>query len=230
MSDKSGTPVRMEILGYSDKGFSTLSGSIEVQINPSSLKYGKQAEFSDDESIGTQEPQKNFYRYRATLLSFDFVFDETGVIPLLLGDESTTIPAMIKHLEEVVCNIDGESHQPHFLKLSWGSFLFKGRLVSLDYDYTLFRPDGSPLRVKVTLKIEGWLDSLTEARLVGRSSPDLTRLIVLADGETLALWCERIYGDSSYCADVARENDLAGFRHVEPGTRILFPPLKRSDG
>ncbi len=223
----SGTLTRMKIIGYSDERLSSECGDITVQINPASLKYSKGSKFGGGRNFGTSAPAKTFYLQTETGLSFDFIFDETGVIPLLLGQADTTIPALVEHLEKVAYRLNGESHQPNFLKLSWGSFIFKGRLTGLDYDYTLFRPDGSPLRVKVKMKLSGWLDPLTEARQVGRSSPDLTRRIRLTDGETLALWCDRIYGDPSYCVEVARENGLGGFRHVAPGTEIVFPPLKR---
>ncbi len=230
MSEKSGAPVKMEIIGYKDERFSKECGSIRVQINPSTLKYEKKTKFSGGRNTGTSAPAKNFDKLAETSLSFDFIFDETGVVPLRLGDKDKTIPEIIDHLESVVYNINSETHQPNFLKLSWGCFIFKGRLTALNHYYTLFRPDGSPLRVKVSITITGWLDPLSEAKQVGRQSPDLTRLVTLADGETLELLCEQIYGDSSYCVDVARENGMAGFRHIEPGTEIVFPPLKRSDG
>ncbi len=228
MSEKSGRPDKMKIFGYSDETFSTEDGSIEVQINPASLKYSRQTKLSGGDNAGTSVPSKNFYQLKESALSFDFVLDETGVIPLRIGETDTTIPDVIEKLEKIVYRINDETHQPNFLKMSWGCFIYKGRLTSLDYDYTLFRPDGSPLRVNVTMKIDGYLDPLTEARQVNRKSPDLTRLIRLADGETLAMWCDKIYGDASYCADVARTNDMAGFRHIEPGTQIVFPPLKRT--
>ncbi len=221
MSDK------MKIFGYSDAKFSSESGSIEVQINPSSLKYARKAKYNGGKNPGTSVPPKTFYMLKETALSFEFVFDETGVIPLMKGEKPTTIPDLVDEFEKIAYRINGETHQPNFLKLSWGNFIFKGRLTALDYDYTLFRPDGSPLRVKVKVGIEGYLDPLTEARQVGRSSPDLTRRICLTDGETLARWCDKIYGDASYCVDVARANGLPGFRHIEPGTEVVFPPLKR---
>lgn len=230
MSDKSGTPVKMTIFGYSDETFSKDFGSIEVQINPASLHYSRKAAYNYGGYMGTSVPANTFYMLKNASLSFDFIFDETGVVPLRAGNVDKSIPEMIELLEKVVYNINGETHQPNFLKLSWGSFVYKGRLTSLDYDYTLFRPDGSPLRVKVKLAIDGWLDTLTEAKTVGRQSPDLTRVVTLTDGETLAMWCEKIYGDSSYCVDVARANGLAGFRHLEAGTQIVFPPLKRNNG
>ncbi len=227
MSNKSGTPVKMKIYGYEDEKFATEYGNIEVQINPSSLKYARKTAFNGGKNAGTSVPAKTFYMLKATSLSFNFIFDETGVLPLRMGRADKTIPEMIEHLEKVAYRINGETHQPNFLKLSWGCFVYKGRLTKLDYDYTLFRPDGSPLRVKVTLDIDGYLDPLSEARTVGRQSPDLTRVVRLSDGQTLALWCERIYGDPSYCVDVAHANGFAGFRDIRPGTEVVFPPLQR---
>ncbi len=43
MNDKSGTPVKMKIFGYSDEKYSAEYGNIEVQINPAALKYGRKS-------------------------------------------------------------------------------------------------------------------------------------------------------------------------------------------
>ncbi len=223
MSD-SGELVKMKVTGYSDNTFSSEVDHLEVQINPASLKYQKGISYSENKTMGTQTPAKEFDKAKATNLSFDCLFDETGVLPLEGG-----IIGVINHLEQVAYTINGEIHRPNFVVVSWGSFIFKGQLSSVSYDYSLFRPDGSPLRVKVSISIEGYMDPLTERKKAGLKSPDLTRFLSLRAGENIPLLCARIYGDASYCTDIARINRLKGFRDVKPGTKLIFPPLQRND-
>jgi hypothetical protein len=60
-----------------------------------------------------------------------------------------------------------------------------------------------------------------------KQSPDMTHIITLKSGESIVGWCNEIYGDASYCLDVAHYNHLPGFRNISPGTKITFPPLNR---
>jgi nucleoid-associated protein YgaU len=110
--------------------------------------------------------------------------------------------------------------------LVWGSWIFNGRLQSLAVQYTLFKPNGDPLRAKLTLT---FTSSITEKEAELRAdtqSPDLSHRVLVRDGDTLPLLCERIYGDPGYYIEVARFNGLVDFRRLEPGTRLHFPPLE----
>ena len=53
----------------------------------------------------------------------------------------------------------------------------------------------------------------------------MSHVVLLKEGESITFWCNTIYGDASYCTDVARYNGLDSFRNVKPGTRLLFPPI-----
>ncbi|MDR0683114.1 MAG: hypothetical protein LBG15_14885 [Dysgonamonadaceae bacterium] len=215
--------VKMKIIGFKKNMFNGDRKEIVLQINPSSLKHTVGIKYAKDKRSGISGNDTKFDQIENSSLSFDTVFDGTGLMPL---KEKNAVNA-INHLEAIVYAIDGDSHEPRYLQISWGSFLFKGRMSSMNYDYNLFTPDGTPLRVKVSMTVSGYMDKLTEAKLVNRNSPDMSHLITLKSGESIAWWCYRIYGDASYCTDVAQYNHLQSFRNVAPGTQIMFPPLAR---
>ena len=108
--------------------------------------------------------------------------------------------------------------------------VFFARLKAMSLDYTLFKPSGEPLRVKVNLSFEGRMTKDKQKLLNEKSSPDLTHVIQVQAGDTLPLLCHRIYNDSSYYMQVARINKLVDFRNIEPGDELLFPPLKEPHG
>jgi nucleoid-associated protein YgaU len=58
------------------------------------------------------------------------------------------------------------------------------------------------------------------------SSPDLSHVVQVRQGDTLPLLCHRIYGDSRYYLKVAQFNGLQQFRSLPPGLRLHFPPLE----
>jgi nucleoid-associated protein YgaU len=65
-----------------------------------------------------------------------------------------------------------------------------------------------------------------EALRANRSSPDMSHLIEVKAGDTLPLLCYRVYRDSSYYLEVARQNKLTDFRDLKPGSKLHFPPLR----
>jgi nucleoid-associated protein YgaU len=46
-------------------------------------------------------------------------------------------------------------------------------------------------------------------------------------GDSLPALCYQIYGDPGYYLEVARFNRLDDFRRLQPGTRVVFPPVRK---
>lgn len=66
-----------------------------------------------------------------------------------------------------------------------------------------------------------------EAKLFSKHSPDVSRLVTLKEGQTLSALCYEIYGDPLLVGQVARYNNLSGYRNIPAGTEILMPMLKK---
>jgi hypothetical protein len=121
---------------------------------------------------------------------------------------------------------DGSIHQTPVVYLTWGSFSFLGRLKSMGIKYTLFKPNGEPLRGRVSLTFTSYLSAVEEAKKANKTSPDLTHRIEVVAGDSLPLLCHRIYRNSAYYLQIARINGLTNFRNLKPGTTLNFPPLR----
>ncbi len=218
-----GELVKMKIIGFKDGKFRQKVDELELQINPDSLKYSMGISYSKDKRLGITEKEIKFESFDNSTLSFEFFFDDTGIVPL-----NKNLADTLNYMETILYDVEGDTHEPNYLHVNWGSFNYKGRITSLSYNYTMFRPDGSPLRVKISVTVTGYMDKISEARSVNRNSPDLSRIIVLKAGESIPYWCDKIYGDASYCVDIAEYNKLSSFRDASPGMQLMFPPLKRS--
>jgi nucleoid-associated protein YgaU len=155
-------------------------------------------------------------------LKFELLFDATGALP----DSPADLAAEIDTFLSVVYDFDGETHQPHFLQIYWGKLSFKARLTDLSLSYSLFSPEGQPLRARADVGFLQFIDSETLQREEAKSSPDMTHVVTVSNGDTLPLLCQRIYRDASYYPQVARANGLTHFRRLQPGTQLVFPPLK----
>jgi len=97
----------------------------------------------------------------------------------------------------------------------------------MEVNYTLFKPNGNPLRAKINLNFRGFIDPDTLNLSMQKESVDLSHLRTVMAGDTLPLLCYRIYGNSAYYLDVARINKLANFRNIKPGDQLIFSPLSK---
>ncbi|HEU0053299.1 MAG TPA: tail protein X, partial [Longimicrobium sp.] len=120
----------------------------------------------------------------------------------------------------------GQTHSPRFLQLVWGTLFFRCRLSELSISYTLFKPDGTPLRARADATFISYTDEKALAKQAKKSSPDLTHVREVRAGDTLPLLCWEIYGSSAWYPRVAEVNGLAGFRDLPVGMQIVFPPLE----
>ncbi len=219
-----GSLIKMNIVAYSDDKFSkkASAGNYVFMLNPESLKWDRSIEYNDQQVI---DANKGSSKYKATpgeKLSFDVVIDCTGVVDSTRVD----LPAEIKQLKKVVYDFNGTIHRPNYVSINWGnSMAFEGVLTSFSTSYSLFKPDGTPLRAKISLGFSSYTDPVTAAKEAAKSSPDLTHHIDVVAGDTLPLLSERVFNSSEYFLQIAQSNGLNKFRHLKPGTRLIVPPL-----
>ena len=213
----------MKIIGYSDEEFQSVVGkSYNLMINPESIKRQQSIEYNEQQAPDSSSSSQKYKSTPSDKLSFDIVIDCTGVVDNKRTDMSTEIKA----LETIVYTYNGKIHRPNFVKIQWGKNLaFKGVLNSMDTSYTLFKPDGSPLRAKISLNFSQYISPSTVKKLDKQESPDVTHMVTVVDGDTLPQLCNEVWQDESYYVQVAKYNKLNKFRHLKGGKQLIFPPI-----
>jgi len=228
-----GSLEKMVITAYSDQNFNSRVGSpFTVWINPGSYVYRYKILYNNRQAQGSNGPSPDFNRMGCDSVSFDLTFDATGVVPSPLAGQpdapSDGVVGQIAQFQGLVMNMNGRIHSPNFVKLSWAQLQFNCRMESLSITYSLFRPDGTPIRAKASVTFIGFTSETQLAKEANKSSPDLTHLVTVVAGDTLPLMCHRIYGSSLYYLEVAAVNGLNDFRRLVPGMQLVFPPLSGS--
>ena len=210
--------------------------SFEALLNPAAYAHQLSISYSNSSTGGaaggSEKPQgqsaveSRFAAVNAEKVSFELVLDGTGVVKRN-GTDVPSVKDDIEQLKDIVYRYDGDKHEPSVVKLAWGELsTFYGRMESMAVDFNLFKPSGLPLRAKVRLSFVSYMTQVEAALRANRSSPDLSHLVEVRDGDTLPLLCHRIYNDCSRYIEVARANGLANFRDLAPGTWLRFPPLR----
>jgi Contractile injection system tube protein len=233
----------------------------EVQINPDKYQQKYSIAYTIDDSQGKDNPIKKFNHVEGKDLTINFTLDGTGVIPASLTDVDSIVGSLagsvkdfashsaglggfsdtsyvskrIEALKKVVYDFNPNTHETPIVVVTWGDVPpFRGRLADLQVTYTLFDPDGSPLRADIQLQFGEHQDASQAAANnpagkanVNVSSPDLTHRRTIKETDTLTLLCENIYKDASFYWQVAQANNLTHFRELEVGSELFFPPIER---
>jgi hypothetical protein len=225
----SGSLEKMTITAYDKGDFLKATDEYAVMINPEKYTRNYTICYNDVQAQGSNTGSPKFNKIPSEVVKLELVFDGTGVIPTAIpgvvpftGDG---ISEQIAAFEDVVFEYIGKIHSPRFLRLLWGTFEFYCRLTSLAITYTLFKPDGTPLRARADAEFLEYTSETDAAKEANDNSPDLSHVITVKAGDTLPLLCYGVYGSSAFYPQVALVNGLVDFRQLAPGSQLLFPPL-----
>jgi LysM repeat protein len=200
--------------------------SFTVMLNPADLKRNCSISYSHDQAMGQKGHEPKFSAVGKETLAFSIVIDGTGAVPVELPGPVHDVATQLRKLNDVVYRDVAANKEISRVYLLWGKLSFHGRLESMATNYTLFTPSGIALRAKVDLAFAG-ATSAKEAELVAdRSSPNMSKVVEVRQGDTLALLSARVYGTPAYYLDVARANNLSDVRGpLKAGSTLVFPPL-----
>ncbi|MEI9921435.1 MAG: LysM peptidoglycan-binding domain-containing protein [Bacteroidota bacterium] len=231
---------KVKITAYKSAGFEDnkkiSDGEFVALVNPEGYNRSYKVKYKDQQASGTKAQQMTFDKIEPEDIDFEFLFDKTGALP---GTFKGTTDAEVKNeskdgiwpdvekFKKVVYAYKGEIHQPPFLILQWGELLFKCVLREMTINFKLFRPDGTPLRAVAKAKFTATVENELRVRQQSNASPDITHVRIVKAGDTLPLLAYDVYGEPSYYIQVAKANNLFSFRHLEPGMKIFFPPIRK---
>jgi hypothetical protein len=212
-----------------------------AQVNPSNYTLNQVLKYTYSRGQGFSASEAIYSDSPPVTLNFEFLFDGTGVVPAPseLGDiplvgalasalsppKEFVVMDEIKRFNKLVYDYSGGIHRPRQLLLVWGSLVFSCVLSSVQYRYTLFRPDGTPLRAVAACSFCESVPDALRVRKDNATSPDLTHLRDVREGDTLPSMAYEIYGKPELYLEVARVNKLVNFRRLRAATRVEFPPL-----
>lgn len=209
----------LTIEGYKDENFSSKIGSYSAMLNPESYSQSLSIQYNEEQGQGTPDASIKYEKSPPSTLSFELVFDATGVV----DSTRTDLVSEITKFKKIAYDYNGNIHSPNYLKLIWGkALLYKCRLITMKINYTLFRPDGSPLRAKVNVDFKEFQNP-TEA--MEDNSPDMTHLHVVVAGDMLPALTYNVYQKEAHLLKVAEYNKLDTIMYLVPGSKLYFPPI-----
>ncbi len=239
---------KAKLFVYNPTGTTALP--IEVQFNPSEYHISRGLILSDKHVIGrdsTPDDEQVSAGDNATLnlsLYFDTITDLHSIALKGLKSEYTTkgVKGMAKDQlwrtsndkPAIVCDqimtlikYAHDQHTPPKVRFVWGKLDFDGKIISSQISYTMFAPDGTPVRAKLDLTLKG-----EEKMFVQKSaarpleSPDRTKERVLLGEDQLWMMANEEYDDPAKWKVIAQANGILNPRKLEEAVTLKVPSIK----
>lgn len=218
----SGELKKLLIEAYKEPDYSgSPADTFSVMFNPTSFTRKYEVNYEERQGAGDSSSPQVFNKIKPQEYSFEFLFDGTGT-----AADEIDVQTTVNRFLTVTGKLDGEIHRPMYLKIAWGALLSKCVLKSAETTYTLFKPDGFPLRAKIKATFAENVEDVLRVAEERKSSPDVTHRRVVREGDHLSLMCHQVYGDPRYYLEVARFNRLKNYRRLVVGQELMFPPIK----
>jgi nucleoid-associated protein YgaU len=212
-----------------------VGNAIEVAYNPKEYTLTKGASFADISIPGLDSPIMQFVRGDAETLNLELFFDSTEQKGT--GSEAESVTDTVDEFYRLV-KIEGELHTPPIVRPTWGDHFpgmvndgsnsttpaFDCVVTSCSRRFTLFNPDGKPLRAIVTLALKEYKTLEEQLQALNLQSSDHTRIHVVQQGENLPLIAYEAYKDSAYWRLIAEHNGINDVRNLTPGMVLQLPP------
>lgn len=218
--------------------------SFHVLFNPSEISYSKSVKWESapvaDKGWASQAMRQDFQSSEPETLSITLFFDtyesrqSSGGIrafvvptnPFTSAPQATDVKVHTEQVAELA-RISPALHRPPRCELWWGKFrLFVGVLTSLDQTFTLFMPDGTPVRAELSCTFTEFNTLVRNIRTRELQSSDVAKTVVMQRTDTLQSIAAAEYNDASLWRHIAKANGIINPRTVKPGTRLIIPPLR----
>src|SRR6266852_5667525 len=200
------------------------SKELKFRFNPKEYSLQKSATWNRPTNKSAKSSSKpEFGGTQPQSVSMELLFDDWENPDADLLDDIKTLLGWLKPTDD---SIDKKKPQPQILKLHWGSnhslSEFKGFLKSVSVKYTMFKPDGKPVRATANIALEEVPDepdktNPTSGSLAGR------RTYVMSTADSLQSIAFAEYGDPGLWRALAVFNRVDDPLRVTAGTRLLLP-------
>jgi nucleoid-associated protein YgaU len=225
--------------------------ALKVSFNPAQLSFSSSATWDRiDPSLGSKSTSSGttvFRNVAPDTLTLAFFFDTYapyatdsagGVLAAAAASVASSVtslaggtripPESVRKQTAAVmqlARVDSELHRPPVCQLLWGNNppLFCGVLQRATRTYTLFMPDGTPVRATMECT---FMEVVGAADQVELHSADVAKTYVVRPGDTLMGIAAAHFGDGGMWRLIAEENDIEDPRALVPGRTLAIPRVR----
>jgi LysM repeat protein len=211
-----------------DKGDLSINGKTEMEVflNPKAVKITRTARVETAPSTGEQNP--------AETRSAQIQPMQLDVGELIFDTYESRKSVRKEFVEwfEHLAKFNGDIHVQPCVRFLWGEWGNDAQgddeyvfyLQTLTVNYTMFLPDGKPVRATATLALT---QANPPANQEEKGSPDHAKLYTIRRGDTLQGIANAEYNNPGEWRRIADLNGITDPLNIKPGSKILVPPILR---
>lgn len=200
--------------------------SVECMFNPKEYTFTKQNSWKFTNQKGKNLPSPEFQSGQPTSLKIQLFFDtfETGDD---VRKKYTNKIWDLTRVNEQTKNRKTKKGRPPFCRFQWGeAWAFKAVVTNISQKFTLFRPDGKPVRATLDVTFQ----QVKDEGLFPKQNPtsgggEGRKLRVVKEGERIDWIATTEYGDPTLWRLIAEQNSLENPLMLKPGQVLAIPPL-----
>lgn len=211
---------------------------ISVQYNPTEFTLNKGVQLSEIPIPGLDTPLLQFVRGQCETLTVDLFFDttESG-----MGTGATSVTTKTDQIYQLL-KIEPGTHAPPVCAFMWNQKFpgadvssevgnqrrtdFQCVVESIKQRFTLFSPEGVPLRAILTVTLREYKTLDDQLNQLNLNSPDRTQSHVVQRGDTLSAIAGKHYALPGEWRTIADANDIDDPRRMTVGAFLRVPPLE----
>jgi nucleoid-associated protein YgaU len=219
-----------------DASLNPIEPPLYAQFNPTEMQFQKGVQISEIAIPGLDSPLLQFVRLQNEKLNLELFFDttDTGM------DENAKSVTLLTDPFYELLKIDRDTHAPPRLAFSWGSQFpggdiadanqrrgnFRCVIESCTQHFTLFAPNGTPLRAKLSIVLREYKTIEQQVAQLNLQSADVTKSYIVQSGDTLPKISYQAYGDPTVWRTVAAANPaIIDPTQLIPGTVLSLPAV-----
>jgi nucleoid-associated protein YgaU len=212
--------------------------TLHVQFNPTELSMEKAAQIAEIAIPGIDSPILQFVRGQNEKVTLELFFDTTEQGT---AAGATSVTTRTNEFYALV-KMSGEEHAPPRCRFGWGEEFpglinqagqvtgtrkaFDCIVESIQQKFTLFSPEGVPLRATLSVSLREYKSLETQLQELNLQTADHTRVHTVQRGETLPQIAYVAYQDPAKWRLIAEANKLLRPRDLQPGMVLELPPLR----
>jgi nucleoid-associated protein YgaU len=210
----------------------TVTGErIPVMFNPEEYTLNRENNFAQIGVPGLSAPITQFVHGNQQTLDMELFLDtyeahkHSNRELNAAGDDVRKLVSKVTGL----MSIDSTTHAPPVLLFTWSSLSFTCVLSRASQRFVMFKPDGTPVRARLTVTFSQYSNAELEAKEVKRETADYTKVHVVRQGETLMTIAAAAYGDPRTWRPIALRNQIDDPLRIPAGTQLALPQLPYRD-
>ena len=210
----------------------TITGArIRVMFNPEEYTLSRENNFAAIGVPGLSAPIVQFVHGNQQMLEMELFLDTYekhatgGRVLNQAGDDVRKLVSAVTDL----MSIDRTTHAPPVLLFTWASLTFTCVLTRATQKFIMFKPDGTPVRARITVTFSQYSNADLEAKEIKRETADYTKIHVVSQGDTLPSIAYSCYGDARLWRPIALRNQIDDPRALTLGASLAVPQLPYRD-